>query len=182
VRARGDYQQSVCTAYRENLSLQVAGVRVLEARAQLSIVIGELYPQTQQAFGSVQRIRPSETTSQATFSRILAYSESQIGLSASWELDFWGRFRRAIESADASLLSAVANYDNTLVSLTADVATNYITIRTLEKRLDIARRNVDIQKESLRIAEARFAGGTTSQRDVEQANGATATSQQACYS
>jgi outer membrane protein TolC len=178
VRARGDYQQSVCTAYRENLSLQVAGVRVLEARAQLSIVIGELYPQTQQAFGSVQRIRPSETTSQATFSRILAYSESQIGLSASWELDFWGRFRRAIESADASLLSAVANYDNTLVSLTADVATNYITIRTLEKR----RRNVDTQKESLRIAEARFAGGTTSQRDVEQANGATATSQQACYS
>src|ERR671924_469285 len=101
------------TAYRENLSLQVAGVRVLEARAQLDIVIGELYPQTQRAFGSVQKIRLSETTSQATFSRILAYSESQIGLSASWELDFWGRFRRAIESADASLLSAVADYDNT---------------------------------------------------------------------
>jgi NodT family efflux transporter outer membrane factor (OMF) lipoprotein len=157
------------TAYRENLSLRVAGVRVLEARAQVGIVIGELYPQRQQAFGSVQKIRLSETTSQAASSRIFAYSESQIGLSASWELDFWGKFRRAIEFADASLLAAVANYDNTLVSLTADAANSYISIRTSEKRLDIARRNVDIQKESLRIAEVRFKGGATSQRDVEQA-------------
>jgi NodT family efflux transporter outer membrane factor (OMF) lipoprotein len=155
------------TAYRENLSLQVAGVRVLEARAQLGIVIGELYPQAQQAFGSVQKFRLSETSSQST--GIFAYSQSQIGLSASWELDFWGKFRRAIEFADASLLAAAADYDNTLVSLTADAANSYISIRTLEKRLDIARRNVDIQKESLRIAQVRFEGGTTSQRDVEQA-------------
>ncbi|MGZ8249984.1 TolC family protein, partial [Methylomagnum sp.] len=82
-----------------------------------------------------------------------------------WEPDFWGRFRRAVESADASL----ADYDNTLVSLTADVATHYILIRTAEKRLDIACQNVGTQRESLRIAEARFQGGTTSLRDVEQA-------------
>jgi NodT family efflux transporter outer membrane factor (OMF) lipoprotein len=63
----------------------------------------------------------------------------------------------------------LADYDNTLVSLTADVALSYILIRTAEKRLDIARRNVETQQESLRIAEARFRGGTTSQRDVEQA-------------
>lgn len=165
------------TAYRENLSLQVAGVRVLEARAQLGVAIGELYPQAQQAFGSVQKNRLSETATQAAFSRILAFSESQFGLSASWELDFWGRFRRAIESADASLLAAVADFDNALVSLTADVASAYITIRTLEKRLDIARLNVDIQKESLRIAEVRFAGGATSQRDVEQAKTVLASTQ-----
>ena len=59
----------------------------------------------------------------------------QIGLSASWEIDFWGKFRRAVESADASLMAAVADYDNALVSLTGDVANSYISLRTLEKRL-----------------------------------------------
>ena len=99
----------------------------------------------------------------------LSLLQSQVGLTASWELDFWGKFRRAIESADASLLATVADYDNTLVSLTGDVANSYILIRTLEKRLTIANENVRIQRESLQIAEARFQGGTTSQRDVEQA-------------
>jgi len=156
-------------AYRENLPLREAGVRVLEARAQLGIAIGELYPQVQQAFGSLQYTRLSERTLQGSFSRIFEYTQSQLGLNASWELDFWGRFRRAVESADFNLLSTLADYDNTLVSLTADVASTYVLIRTAEKRLSIARRNVEIQQESLRIAEARFQGGTTSQRDVEQA-------------
>jgi len=155
-------------AYQQNLSLQVAGVRVLEARAQLGVAIGELYPQTQQAFGNMQYNRLSERSAQA-FSGIAHYNQYQLGLTASWELDFWGRFRRAVESADYSLLATIADYDNTLVSLTADVATNYVLIRTAEKRLDIARRNVEIQQESLRIAEAKFKGGTTSLRDVEQA-------------
>jgi len=99
----------------------------------------------------------------------LSYFQSEIGGTASWELDFWGKFRRAIESADATLFSSVADYDNTLVTLTADVANAYINIRTLEKRLLIAHQNVATQTESLRIAQARFKGGTTSQRDVEQA-------------
>ena len=85
------------------------------------------------------------------------------------ELDFWGKFRRAVESANASLLATVADYDSALVTLTADVANNYITIRTLERRLDIARQNVESQRESLEIVEARFQYGTVSQLDVEQA-------------
>ncbi|MFZ0050305.1 MAG: efflux transporter outer membrane subunit, partial [Desulfobaccales bacterium] len=89
----------------------------------------------------------------------------------------WGKFRRAIESAESGLLASVANYDNALVSLTADVASNYISIRTLEKRLDIARENVETQRESLEIAEARFGGGATSQRDVEQAKTVLASTQ-----
>ncbi len=157
------------TAYRQNLPLQTAGVRVLEARAQLGVAVGELYPQMQQASGTLQYNRLSQTTLQGTFTNIFDYTQSQIGLSASWELDFWGKFRRAVESADYGLLARLADYDNTLVSLTADVATNYVLMRTAEQRLDIARRNVETQKESLRIADARFQGGTTSQRDVEQA-------------
>ncbi len=163
------------TAYRENLNLQVAGVRVLAARAQLGIATGELYPQTQQATASYQKERISAgtaflgaSTTSSSFGG-LSLAESQIGLTASWEIDFWGKFRRAVESADADLMASIANYDSNLVSLTASVANFYIAIRTVERRLNIAHRNVETQRESLDIAEARFAGGTTSERDVDQA-------------
>ncbi|HUL69451.1 MAG TPA: efflux transporter outer membrane subunit [Gemmatimonadales bacterium] len=157
-------------AYRENLSLRSAGVRVLQARAQLGIAVGEIFPQTQQGIGSVQYIRTSDRASTAAaFNGSFDYWQSQIGLQASWELDFWGKFRRTIESADASLLSTLADYDNTLVTLTADVANSYITIRTAEERIRIARENVRTQEESLKIAEARFKYGTVTQLDVEQA-------------
>jgi NodT family efflux transporter outer membrane factor (OMF) lipoprotein len=157
------------TAYRENLSLRVAGVRVLEARARLGVAVGGWYPQRQQAIGSLERLRLSDRSPQSISNPELLFAQSELGLTAGWELDFWGKFRRAIESADAGLLATIADYDNTLVSLTADVATSYVLIRTLETRLSIARQNVETQKESLQIAEARYKGGTTSQRDVDQA-------------
>ncbi len=154
-------------AYRENLTLRIAGVRVLEARAQLGIAVGELFPQTQQATGSVQYNRLSAAGVAPI--RSSGFIQSEIGVNASWELDFWGRFRRNIESADAIWLATVADYDSALVSLTADVANSYITIRTLEKRLEIARQNVETQKESLAIAEARLKYGAVTELDVEQA-------------
>lgn len=156
-------------AYHDNLSIRVAGVRVLEARAQLGIAIGNFYPQNQQLTSSLSKVHLSQRASQAAFSHIFDYAQTQLGLTASWEIDFWGKFRRALESADAGFQAAVANYNNALVSLTADVARAYITIRTLEKRLSIARQNVDTQRETLQLAEIRFNGGTTSERDVAQA-------------
>jgi NodT family efflux transporter outer membrane factor (OMF) lipoprotein len=156
--------------YRENLSLRQAGVRVLQARAHLGVAVGEIFPQTQQAVGSVQHNRTSDRAATApAASGSVAYWQSQIGAQASWELDFWGRIRRNIESADASLLSTLADYDNTLVTLTADVASTYITIRTAEERIRIARENVAIQEESLKIAEAKLSWGTATQLDVDQA-------------
>jgi NodT family efflux transporter outer membrane factor (OMF) lipoprotein len=158
-------------AYRDNLSLKIAGVRVLEARAQLGIAVGNLYPQRQQGTGFVAFSRSSERSASALSTGAIDFSswQSQLGLNAAWEVDFWGRFRRAVEAADASLHGVEADYDSALVSLTADVASLYIRIRTLDRRLEIARRNVETQKEALQIAEARFDGGTTTQRDVEQA-------------
>lgn len=156
-------------AYLNNLNVRVAGVRVLEARAQLGVATGNLYPQNQQLTGSLNKIHLSQRASQAAFSHIFDYAQTQLGLSASWEIDFWGKFRRAIESADAEFQAAVANYNTALVSLTADVAHAYVTIRTVEKRLDIARQNVDTQQANLRLAKIRYEGGTTSERDVEQA-------------
>ena len=162
-------------AYRENLSLRVAALRVLEARAQLGIAVGKLYPQTQQFNPSLTYNRSSaySPTSAASLAEQIpvqyGFWQDQMNLNVAWELDFWGKFRRAVESADATLRASVADYDSALVSLTADAANSYTQIRTLEKRIEIARRNLEVQKESLRIAEARFHGGTTSERDVEQA-------------
>ncbi len=161
--------QLIDRAYHENLNLQVMGVRVLEARGQLGIAAGNFYPQSQQITGSLTKINLSERSYQAAYSNIFNYAQAQLGLTASWEIDFWGKFRRAIEAADSGVQAAISDYDNALVSLTADVAHAYTTIRTLEKRLNIARQNVDTQKENLHIAEVRYNGGTTSERDVEQA-------------
>ncbi|MGE5256519.1 MAG: TolC family protein, partial [Hyphomicrobiales bacterium] len=160
------------TAYAQNLPLRVAGARVFEARARLGIAIGEQYPQVQQAVGAASYNRDSERSPAApqnSKGTDFDYMLAQAGGRVSWEIDFWGRFRRAVESEDANFLGSIAAYDNALVSLTADVARDYVLIRTLEERLRIARDNVVIQKESLKIAEARFQGGATSERDVQQA-------------
>jgi len=160
-------------AYTQNLPLRVAGLRILEARAQLGIAIGDFYPQKQQLTGFVDKfhlpLRGLSERLPAGDDLVNTLWVDRIGMTASWELDVWGKFRRAIESADAQLLAAVADYDSTLVTLTADVANFYIRIRTLEKKLDIARSNVSAQQGNLKIAEAKFRGGSSSQRDVEQA-------------
>ena len=159
-------------AYRDNLSLRQAGVRVLQARAQLGIVTGSIFPQTQQAIGSVEYFRTSDRAPSGAVgggSGPFHFWQSQVGVQASWELDFWGRIRRNIQSAEASLLSTLADYDSTLVTLTAEVANNYVAIRTADERIRIARENADAQDQILKITEARFKFGTATQRDVEQA-------------
>lgn len=162
--------QLVDIAYRQNLSLMQAGVQVLQARAELGVAVGNFYPQQQSATGDLAYTRQSQRAPFATGSSSdFTYTQSSIGLGVSWELDIWGKFRRAIQSADARLLASVASYDDVLVTLVADVASTYISIRTLEERLGIAHENVRTQKESLEIAKARFEGGATSERDVAQA-------------
>jgi NodT family efflux transporter outer membrane factor (OMF) lipoprotein len=157
-------------AYNQNLTLVDAGTRVLEARAQLGVAIGEFYPQVQQGNGSVTYIRPSHSdTTQFPVNVVRNFWRDSLGLTVNWELDFWGKFRRAIESADASYLGSIANYDYVLVTLLGNVATTYIGIRTLQTQIDIARENVVRQKKSLAIAQAKFQGGTATKLDVYQA-------------
>jgi len=157
------------TANAQNLPLQIAGLRILEARAQLGIATGNLYPQVQQASGSVTAVQLSENSPNFNRQAEDSFMDYQAGFDAVWELDFWGRFRRGIEAADANLAATVADYDNALVSLTAEVARIYITIRILEERLDIARNNIELQQESLRIATVRYKNGATTELDVQQA-------------
>ena len=157
--------------YAQNLPLQAAGARVLQARAQLAVAIGQEYPQQQQAVGSLLHERESARAagSTATKASELEFTSNSVGVQAAWEIDLWGKFRRFTESADAQLAASVANYDDVLVSLTADLATAYLQLRTLQQQLAVAVSNVKVQEEGLQIATARFRGGTTDQRDVEQA-------------
>jgi NodT family efflux transporter outer membrane factor (OMF) lipoprotein len=157
------------TAHQQNLPLQIAGLRILESRAQLGIAVGNRYPQVQQANGSVSAVGLSENSPNFNPAADDEFTNYQAGFDAAWEIDFWGRFRRGIEAAEANLSTSVADYDNALVSLTAEVARVYVTIRTLEERLALARANITLQEESLRVAQVRFDNGATTELDVQQA-------------
>src|SRR6185369_9674531 len=97
------------------------------------------------------------------------FSDWQAGFDAAWEIDVWGRFRRGIESADAELLASVASYDDVLLSLVAEVSANYIQLRTLEERLDVARANVAIQERGFSIADQKYRAGEVTGLDSAQA-------------
>src|SRR5262249_53578161 len=143
----------IALAYNQNLSLVAAGTRVLQARAALGMAIGEFYPQSQQATSSLLYLRPSHADPTAAPQSLIGdFWHASLGAAVNWELDFWGKFRRGIEAADASYLASIASYDDVLVTLLGDVATSYIGIRTLETQIAIARDNIVKQKKALAIA------------------------------
>lgn len=153
--------------YKNNLTLQVAGVRVLQTRAQLAQSVGSLYPQQQVMMGNYTYQRIGGNSLQQLLPP--SFDTALLGFSANWELDFWGKYRRAILSNNAVFLSSIAAYDNALVTLTADIASTYIKIRTIEKLIKITKTNIEVQTLGLRIAKARYKAGQTNLVDVEQA-------------
>lgn len=155
------------TAYQQNISLRVAGARILEARAQRGIAVGNLFPQVQQAFGEYTRNKVPSTV--ATPFTEQWFSNWDGGFTASWELDFWGRFRRAIEAADAELDASIENYDDVLVILLADVASSYTELRTFQERLRYAWRNVVGQYDAFHLTADKYLLGAATERDVQQA-------------
>lgn len=169
----------VLTAYQQNITLREAGFRVAEAQAQRGVVAGNLFPQTQEVIADYTRTQRSTETALfptipagSPFANLAApqFSNWKIGGSLAWELDFWGRFRRAVEAADARLDASVEEYDDALVLLIGEVATTYVELRTLEQQLEVARENVKLQRESTRIAEARLdAQAENSELDTPQA-------------
>lgn len=152
--------------YHNNLSLQIAGVRVLQNRALLAQSVGQLYPQQQALSGNYQYYRLGGSSLQSVLPS--TFETAQLGFAASWELDFWGKYRRAILSNDAQFLASYAAFDSALVTLTADIATAYIDIRTTQEQIHITEKNIQIQKTALKIAKARYKCGQTSQFDVLQ--------------
>lgn len=170
--------QLVQIAYNQNLTLLSAGTRVLQARAVLGIAIGSFYPQVQQGTGSLIYTQPSAATPSAPpNANLTQFWTDSLAAQAAWELDFWGKFRRGVESADGAYLASIANYDDVLVTLLGDVAATYIGIRTTEQLIAIARSNISKQEQALKIAKAKYTGGGTSERDVFQATNVLAQTQ-----
>ncbi len=185
------------TAYKQNPSLHAAGVRVLEAQARRAVAFGLLFPQQQEVSGELSWNQVSEnaggpvldgnraqnyaavaTNPYGTLANTVLgkpglhnqFHNWQVGFGASWEVDFWGRYRRGIEAADAQILATVASYDDVLVSLIAEVATNYVFLRSLEEQLVVTQSNVAIQKRGFELADTKFKGGTTTGLDAAQAS------------
>ena len=156
------------TAYAQNLSLRVAGLRILEARANLGIVVGQQYPQTQEATGNLSNVGLSRNAANSAAAD-RNFWDFNLGFDAAWELDFWGRFRRGVESASASMGASITNYDDILVTLTAEVAQVYVQIRTLEELITVTRHNAELQQRGNEIAKAQFNAGTVTELDPMQA-------------
>jgi NodT family efflux transporter outer membrane factor (OMF) lipoprotein len=163
-------------AYKQNLTLRQAGLRILQARAQLGITTGNLFPQKQSVGASFTQTALSGQDANIAISTPLGpvslvrfYPQWNVPIgSLSWEIDFWGRFRRAIEANAANLEASTADYQDVLVTLLSDVASNYVALRTLEQQIEYTKTNVDLQRQTLKIVEARFKAETITGVDLRQ--------------
>jgi NodT family efflux transporter outer membrane factor (OMF) lipoprotein len=154
-------------ASSQNLTLRAAGFRILEARARRRIAVGSLFPQFQQVTADYQRFNLSQKT--ANFPPFVDFDDFDVGIDLGWELDLWGRFRRAVEEQDARLDASIADYDDVLVILQAEVAATYVQMRGFEQRLVYATRNASSQRQVFDLASIREREGAVSSLDVLQA-------------
>lgn len=170
----------VLSAHRQNLTLRAAGMRVFRARTQLAIADSSIFPQLQSMRGGYTRIQRSEKGDLTGLNQLnnrlptpiqipRNFNSWETGFNLGWEIDVWGRFRRAIEAADASLDASVFDYDEILVTLLADTATAYVEVREYQERLRLAIQNAELQRMTYDIAKARYDQGAVSQLDVDQA-------------
>jgi NodT family efflux transporter outer membrane factor (OMF) lipoprotein len=150
----------------QNLSLQQSALRVYQYQSLLGISNSQLMPTVNLSGSSVSSTNSSLQEVTNNSNNLILNS---LAMQLSWELDFWGKFRRGIESSYANYLSTIAAYYSADVSLSADVANTYINIRNYESLIEVANTNLVLQAESLRIASARFKYGATSMLDLSQA-------------
>ncbi|MBI5656170.1 MAG: efflux transporter outer membrane subunit [Geobacter sp.] len=150
-------------AFQTSLDLRSAQARLREARARRSVATADRFPSVT-ASGSASRSRSSEDTGSGNTNNLFS-----VGFDASWELDLFGGIRRSVEAATADLESSAASLQETRVSLAAEVALNYVEVRSLQSRLGIARANLASQTETLQLTDWRAQAGLVNSQDVEQA-------------
>lgn len=156
-------QALIREALSQNYDLRIAAARVLQAQATLGITRADQFP-TISGGASTSNDRTPATT----VSREYESSPFQVNLSLFWELDFWGKYRRATEAARATLLATEWGQRAVTSSLVSNVASAYFQLLELDLEMEISRRTLGSRKESLRLAEVRAKGGTTSLIDVRQ--------------
>jgi len=157
-------QDLIHTALQQNYDVRIAATRILEARAQVGIARADQLPTISGGAQAVNERNP----------RVKLYpqyetSSNQVDLSLAWELDFWGKYRRATESARANLLATEWARKEVIDTLVSDVAAAYFQLRELDLELEISRRTLASRKNSLQLTQTLANGGATSMLDVRQA-------------
>jgi len=153
-------------AYNQNINLKEYATRILQARASLAIAVGEVFPQTQQSTGNYTA---SESAINPNFPDLPKFSSSwNLGFNLAWELDFWGLYRRQVISAREQFEGSVDNYDAVLVTLLADTAQYYVQTRQYQEQIELTKHNVKLQRDVLKVVQARFDAGSVNELDVDQ--------------
>jgi outer membrane protein, multidrug efflux system len=157
-------KELIKTALQQNYDVRRAAARVLQAQALLGITRADQFP-TVSGNASAINLRNSR---QGIFPPIDT-NTNRVGLEFDWELDFWGKFRRATESARASLLASEWAQREVITELIANLTGAYFQLRALDLQLDISRRTLASRQDSLRLTNLLAQGGSTSMLDVRQA-------------
>jgi multidrug efflux system outer membrane protein len=156
-------QALIREALAQNYDVQIAASRILQAEASLGITRADQFPNVAGTLSAANERSPRTSVTPEFES-----SPIQASLSLAWELDFWGKFRRATEAARAELLSADWNRKAVIATLVANVAAAYFQLLELDLEMEISRRSLESRRESLRLVEIRARGGNTSLMDVRQ--------------
>ncbi|HKW33920.1 MAG TPA: efflux transporter outer membrane subunit [Candidatus Acidoferrum sp.] len=152
------------TALQQNYDARIAASRILAAQAQLGITRANQFPNLSAGAGI--------SDNRSARSKLLSPFEGSTGnvnLSAAWELDFWGKYRRATEAARANLLASEWARQEVLATLVASVSSSYFQLRALDLQLEISKRTLGSRRESLRLTQVLADRGSTSLLDVRQA-------------
>jgi len=156
----------ITQATTNNLDLKTAAARIEQAAALRGVTASQYFPEIFANGGASAIKRTEANTPSGTDRKDALYSA---GLGMAWELDLWGRVRRSVESADASWMATVENYRDILVVLYADIAVNYIRVRTLQERILFAENNLAAQKKTKELTKNRFDSGLVPALDISQA-------------
>jgi NodT family efflux transporter outer membrane factor (OMF) lipoprotein len=151
---------------QHSLDLREALARLREARALRGVSAAGRFP-TLDARATALRRSESDNTPLGAF--VPDNTTYAAGFDAAWELDLWGQVARSIEAADAELAASVEDLRYVFVSVSAEVALNYIELRSFQRRLEIARSNVDLQQQTVDLVRGRFDAGLVGERDLAQA-------------
>src|SRR3981189_3213351 len=157
-------QDLIHTALQQNYDVRIAATRILQAQAQLGIPRADQLPTISGGAQAVNQRNPRTKNF-----RQFETSANQVDLALTWELDFWGRYRRATESARATLLATEWAREAVINTLVSDVATAYFQLRSLDLQLEISRRTLASRQDSLQLTQTLANGGATSMLDVRQA-------------
>jgi multidrug efflux system outer membrane protein len=158
-----ELQNLIRVALQQNYDLRIAATRVLQAQAQLGITRADQFP-------NLSGGANLESTRQAATTLFHGFEETtgQISLSASWELDFWGKYRRATEAARANLVASEWGRRAVVNTVISNVATAYFALRSLDLQLEISKQTLASRQESLKLEQELEQNGSTSLVDVRQ--------------